>query len=179
MNEKNNIVQFPSKPLTNHVTCAMCGSLKVATKLSKDSFEYGSGDAAVYLEVEIPVHNCTDCSFEFTDHSADMIRHEAVCRHLGLLTPAEVGAVRKNVSKAKFSRQTGIGQASLNRWEKGTLIQNVAMDNFLYLLRLPGNLEALQQRHDNPNSMESGLSTFRIIDIMDERLMQRAANFRL
>lgn len=179
MNEKNNIVQFPSKTLTIRVTCAMCGSTKVATKWLKDSFEYGSGDATVYLEAEIPVHNCSECSFEFTDHSADMLQHEAVCRHLGLLTPAEVGAVRKNMSRAEFSRQTGIGEASLNRWEKGALLQNVAMDNFLYLLRLPGNFEALQERHNNPKSMESVLSTFQAIDPMDDRLMQRAANFRL
>ena len=155
MNEKNNIVSFPSGTLKKRVTCAMCGTPEVEAKWLKTGFEYGSGDTAVYLEAEIPVYYCTKCSFEFTDHSADMLQHEAVCRYLGLLTPTQVKAVRKNMSRAEFSRQTGIGEASLNRWEKGALLQNVAMDNFLYLLRLPGNLEALQERHNNPESIES------------------------
>lgn len=179
MNEKNNIVKFPSKNQTNHVTCAMCGSSKVTTKWLMESFEYGSGEAKVYLEVEIPVHNCGECSFEFTDHSADLLQHEAICRHLGLLTPSEVKAVRKNMSKAEFSRQTGIGGASLNRWEKGAVLQNVAMDNFLYLLSLHGNFKALQERYDNTESMESVSSPFQVIDITDEKMKQRAMVFNL
>ena len=177
MNEKNNIITFPSKSQSNCVTCAMCGSSKVTTKWLKDSFEYGSGEAKVHLEAEIPVHSCAKCSIEFTDHSADLIQHEAVCRHLGLLSPSEVRAVRMSMSKAEFSRRTGIGQASLNRWEKGAVLQNVAMDNFLYLLSLNGNFEALQERQDNTKSIESVSTPFQIIDITDEKMKQRAMAF--
>lgn len=177
MNEKNNVVNLPSRAQTNRVTCAMCGSSKVTTKLQMDSFEYGSGDTKIILEVEIPVHNCSECLFEFTDHSADLLQHEAVCRHHGLLTPSEVRAVRKNMSRAEFSRQTGIGEASLNRWENGAVIQNVAMDNYLYLLRLHGNFEALQERHDNTESMEFVPSSFQVLDIRDEKMKQRARGF--
>lgn len=84
MNEKNNIVPLPSETLTNRVTCGMCGSSRVATKWVKDRFEYGSGDTMVYLEVEIPVYSCAECSFMFTDHRADTLQHEAVCRYLGV-----------------------------------------------------------------------------------------------
>ena len=177
MNEKNNIVKFPSKSQSNRVTCAMCGSSQVTTKWQKDRFEYGGGEAKVELEVGIPVHSCAECSFEFTDHSADILQHEAVCRHLGLLTPSEVRAVRSNMSRAEFSRQTGIGEASLNRWEKGVVIQNVAMDNFLYLLSLHGNFETLQERQDNTESIESVSSPFQVIDITDEKMKQRAMAF--
>lgn len=179
MNEKNNIVKFPSKTLADRVTCAVCGSSKVTTKWLKDRFEYGSGDTAVYLEVEIPVHSCVECSFEFTDQSADLLQHEAICRHLRLLTPLEVRAVRQNMSRAEFSRQTGIGEASLNRWEKGTHFQNVAMDNFLYLLRSNRNLESLRKRNDKSEDMEAVPSTFQAIDPNDERLMQKAVDFCL
>ena len=179
MNEKNNIVNFPSRTQEKRVTCAMCGSSKVTTKWLMDSFEYGSDETKVLLEVEIPVHNCGECSFEFTDHSADLLQHEAICRHLGLLSPSEVRAVRMNMSKAKFSRQTGIGEASLNRWEKGVVLQNVAMDNYLYLLKLPGNFEALQDRHDKTDSREAMPSSFQVIDIRDEKMKQRAIAFNL
>ena len=109
-----------------------------------DSFEYGS----VFLNATITVHSCAECSFEFTGEGADSARHESVCRHLGLLTPAEVRNIRKDMSmsKAELARQTGISEASLSRWERGYLLQNTAMDNFLYLLSLPGNLEALRKK---------------------------------
>lgn len=177
MNEKNKVVNLPSRDQANRVTCAMCGSSEVTTRLEMDSFEYGSGDTKVNLEVEIPVHNCSECSFEFTDHSADLLQHEAVCRHLGLLAPSEVRAVRKSMSRAEFSRQTGIGEASLNRWEKGAVIQNVAMDNYLYLLRAHGNFEALQKRRDSTESMELVPSSFKVLDIRDEKMKQRAMAF--
>jgi len=151
MNKNSKVIPFPKET----VTCAMCGSSDVKTRQIEDSFEYGNGNSTVSLSALIHVHSCDKCSFEFTDSKADDLRHEAVCRHIGILTPREVCDVRKNMSKAEFSRQTGIGEASLARWERGFLLQNVAMDNFLYLLSLPGNLEALQRRHNDSAHMES------------------------
>ena len=169
MNKNGKIIPFAKE----NVTCAMCESSDVKTKQIEDSFEYGSGDSRVFLNAVIPVHNCVKCSFEFTGNKADDLRHEAVCRHLGLLTPEEVRSVRNNMSKAEFSRQTGIGEASLSRWERGSLIQNVAMDKFLYLLSLPGNLEALQNRTSASEHMESE-PVFRCIDITDTLMEQKA-----
>lgn len=91
MNEKNNVVYLPPEKAVNRVTCAMCGSSEIMTKWIMDGFDYGSGDKTVYLEVEIPVHVCADCSFEFTGHSADELQHEAVCRYLELLNPLRGG----------------------------------------------------------------------------------------
>jgi len=145
MNKDSNVIPFSKET----VTCAMCGSSDVKTHQIEDSFEYGNGDSRVFLSALIPVHSCSECSFEFTDNKADELRHEAVCRHLGILTPREIRDVRKNMSKAEFSRQTGIGEASLGRWERGFLLQNIAMDNFLYLLNLPGNLDSLQRRRSD------------------------------
>jgi hypothetical protein len=34
--------------------------------------------------------HCADCDFAFTDHRAEPIRHDAVCRQLGLLTADEI-----------------------------------------------------------------------------------------
>ena len=78
------------------------------------------------------------------------MRHEAVCRHLGVLTPKEIIAIRKSygMSRAVFARLTGIGEASLARWENGLLIQSPAYDRFLFLLTFPENLERLKSRKD-------------------------------
>ena len=173
MNKSSKIIPFSEE----NIICAMCGSSDVKTRQIKDYFEYGSGNSKVFLNAIISVHSCVKYSFEFTDNKADELRHEAVCRHLGLLTPREICDIRKNISKAEFSRQTGIGEASLSRWERGYLLQNAAMDNFLYLLGLPGNLEALRKRHNASEHVESE-SVFRcIVDI--NTLRKQQAEFRL
>ena len=173
MKESSKVIPFSKE----NVTCGMCGSSDVKTRRVEDSFEFKSGDSKFLLNVVIPVRSCIECSFEFTDSEADDLRHDAVCRKLGLLTSAEVRDVRRDMSKAEFARQTGIGEASLGRWERGHLIQNAAMDNFLYLLNLPGNLEALRKRKKYGVSQhKESQHGFQHIDITPP-LMERAGNF--
>ena len=44
------------------------------------------------------------------------------------------------MSRADFSRLTGLGEATLNRWENGILIQNAANDRYLRLLKDANNV---------------------------------------
>jgi len=71
-----------------------------------------------------------------------------VCRHLGVMTPRDVEAVRTRLrmTRAAFADLTRLGEASLARWEKGLLIQNPANDQLLYLLLFPENVERLRSR---------------------------------
>ena len=153
------------------VTCVICKSSNVETNQVEDNFEYGSA----LLKATITVHSCADCSFEFTGKGADKVRHDAVCRHLGFFTPEEVRKIRKDtsMSKVEFADVSGIGEASLGRWERGRLLQSHAMDNLLYLLSLPGNLEALKRRH---SQIESS-STFPHIGIITEELRKEQESF--
>ncbi len=68
--------------------------------------------------------------------SEGLTRHEAECRRLGVLTPAEIRALRKDydMSRAEFARVTGFGEATLARWERGEVIQNTSNDSFLRML---------------------------------------------
>jgi DNA-binding transcriptional regulator YiaG len=79
---------------------------------------------------------CTDCSLEYTDEAGERLRHEAICRHLGILSPAEIVAIRERygLSRRQFAASTHIGLASLSRWESGEGTQNPAMDAYLRLL---------------------------------------------
>ena len=70
-------------------TCDMCGTPGLKTELVRDPFIYGAGDDGVELVVEIPVRTCSSCG-QYTDDQAEDIRHDAVCRHLGVLTPTEI-----------------------------------------------------------------------------------------
>ena len=65
-------------------TCDMCGTPGLKTELVRDPFIYGAGDDGVELVVEIPVHTCSSCG-PYTDDQAEDIRHDEVCRHLGVL----------------------------------------------------------------------------------------------
>lgn len=119
--------------------CEMCGAPGLSTELVRDPFIYGVGDDAVELSVDIPVHTCNQCKVCFTGREAEVIQHEAVCRHLGVLTPEEIRGIRKQygLSRAAFARLTGFGRASLARWERGELIQNTSSDRYLKLLLDP------------------------------------------
>jgi putative zinc finger/helix-turn-helix YgiT family protein len=145
MATENNLVKFPtgSKP-----TCPVCEAGDTLTSFEEERFTYGIGDRALELTARIPVRRCTVCGFEFTDDEADIARHEAVCRHLAVLTPAEIQRIRDrhSLSRAEFARLTRIGEASLARWEKGLLIQNAATDSYLRLLSYIDNLEVARSR---------------------------------
>lgn len=130
------------------ITCHMCGSSDVHIRKEEDRFEYGNSQPRVFLSAVVDVYSCNECSFEYTDSRADDLMHEAVCNYLGVLTPEEITRIRKraNMSQEEFSRETGIDEETLSRWERGHLIQNEAMDNLLYLLSQPENLEILRKR---------------------------------
>jgi DNA-binding transcriptional regulator YiaG len=130
------------------IICPNCESFQVKTKHTLDNFTYGVGEKAVQLQAWIPVRICSDCEFEYTDFVAEDLRHEAVCRHLGVMTPTEILSIRKNhhLTRAEFAELSQIGTASLARWETGELIQNASNDNYLYLLGFADNLRRLDIR---------------------------------
>jgi DNA-binding transcriptional regulator YiaG len=128
--------------------CPNCDSSDVKTTLETDRFDYGIGQDATTLEAEIPLRTCASCGFEYTDSEAEDIRHEVVCRHLGLLTPSEIEAIRNHFgpTRAEFASRSRIGEASLARWEAGQIFQNAANDNYIYLLAFMENWQRLQAR---------------------------------
>lgn len=143
--------------------CPDCGSGQVETRMAVDRFTYGVGPRAVDLEAEIPFRRCLDCQFEYTDSAAEDLRHEAICRHLGVMTPNDIVNVRRlsTQSRAEFSVLTKFGEASLLRWESGELIQNRANDNYLYLLQFPENVRRLRVRNEKREAVhESSVKAF-------------------
>lgn len=153
----------------------------VATGWRSHTFPYGSGDRATEITVEIPVRRCKSCGFEFSDGEAEEIKHEAVCRHLGLLSPNGIRAIRgmHGMSRAAFSRVSGIGEATLNRWENGLLVQNRANDRFLRLLASPENVRKLQSLDsERIRAGDVHVDRFRAIHV-SEQLRQQQASFRI
>ena len=127
------------------VGCPDCGG-NVETIMVDDVYRYGSGASEVALPVTLPVRHCKACGFEFLDDAAERTKREALCKHFGVLTPWEIRDIRKGygLSRAEFSKLTGIGEASLGRWETGVLVQTLANDRYLRLLAQPGGVDALK-----------------------------------
>lgn len=134
-------------------SCELCGASGLTTELVRDPFIYGAGADATELSADVPVHTCAECNVSYTGEEAEIARHEAVCRNLGLLTPAEIRGLREShgLSRAAFARLTGFGEATLARWERGEVIQNASNDSFLRMLMdedVMKRLESLTQYED-------------------------------
>ncbi len=143
-------------------SCPDCNSNRVVTEWIDHRFPYGRGENAVELCARIPVRRCEECGDQFLDAEAEDLMHEAVCRHLGVMTPREVRDIRRQgggLSRAEFARITRRGEATIGRWERGELIQNAAYDQLLYLLTFPENLIRLRQRAETLASPQSTATT--------------------
>lgn len=127
-----------------NTVCPDCESSHLVNKFENEAMEYGAGDSATIINVAIPVTHCLNCGFSFTGSDAANLRHDAICRHLNLLTPLEIRQLRVSLGLTQegFSKLSGIGVASLGRWEASQLLQSKSHDK---LMRLMGNAQNIKQ----------------------------------
>ncbi len=129
-------------------TCLECGSDALEPRCDEETFEYGGREKPFTVTARIPSMLCKTCGFRFYDDAAEWERHAAACRHLGVMTPDEIRSLRKRygLTQEVLAELTGLGVASLGRWERGAGIQNEACDALLRLLTFPENVERLRNR---------------------------------
>jgi DNA-binding transcriptional regulator YiaG len=111
-------------------------------------FNYQVDDGhVVTLSATVPVISCSSCGEHYSDDRAEDLRHEAVCRFLGRLTPSDLKSIRGSYgySQAQWSELTGIGIASIKRWENGNQIQGLAFDRYFRILRSVRGLDLLKE----------------------------------
>src|SRR2546421_12140352 len=117
--------------------CPSCGAPSLERRFVKDRFEYGAEDKTVWVEAEnVPVEICARCHETFSGPEAARVRHDAICKTLGLLTPSEIRNLRERLgmTQEQFADWTGIGVATISRWERGRWLQTRAHDRFLRTL---------------------------------------------
>ena len=74
------------------------------------------------------------------DDEAERLEHEDdLCTSQGVLSPKEIRGIRSVWPVSEFAQVTGLGEATLNRWENGIKIQT-PNDRYLRLLALPLNI---------------------------------------
>ena len=128
-------------------SCARCGAETVETVEHRHTFRYGAGDAAADLTVDLPVRRCTTCGFEFLDRQSEAIKLEAICEHLGVLSPGGLRRIRARygMTQAEFADVTGLGTATLVRWENGSMNHTRAYDRYIRLLDSPEVMRQLKR----------------------------------
>ena len=176
--DKSPIVASDREPFE----CPNCGSHRLVQRSAEDTFAYGADKQAVELKTTVLIDVCEHCGSAFASESAQVARNDAICQHLGILTPAEIRQLRDDVAttQSELSRITGIGKASLARWEAGDIFQNVANDRLLRLLRYPDNIQrlrALANGEKMPGRMKAEASEkkFRALSETEETIGRAAA----
>lgn len=156
--------------------CPQCGDNAVITFRHRDTFSYGSGEFAVDLTVDLPVRRCGSCEVTFLDDEAERLKHNAVCKHFAVLAPAEVRRIREShgMTRAAFAQVTGLGEATLNRWENGIMIQTLANDRYLRLLASP----ATMQRLKSFGAVEQSVSSVSTVDGERFRFLEESDDVR-
>jgi putative zinc finger/helix-turn-helix YgiT family protein len=136
--------------------CPFCGQGTLVARVIRDEFEYGPEDDRITIVAEgVPVLECPACGETLYGPDAARVRHQAICRALGLLTPEQIKGVREELGKkqSEFAELTGIGVATLSRWEQGRLIQTRALDRYLRLLQWEENVQRLRDLEEGTNGM--------------------------
>lgn len=158
-------------------SCAQCGAEAVDTTEHRHTFRYGAGEAAVDLTVDLPVRRCRKCGFEFLDRESERIKLEAICEHLGVLSPSGIRRIRERygMTQAEFAEVTGLGTATLVRWENGSMNHTRAYDRYVRLLE---NREVMRQLRELAEPAAPGKDSI-IIDnrwraLREDRLRRRA-----
>jgi putative zinc finger/helix-turn-helix YgiT family protein len=156
--------------------CPTCDSVRAHTETVPHRFTYGEGDTAVELSCLLPVRVCDTCGGRYVDEVVEMVRHETICQHLNRLTPTAIRRIREKFgTQAVFGELTGIGEASLSRWETGASMPSKAYDCYLYLLTFTDNIHRLQA-HASRVRAEGGAPRapqFQCIEITEARLAQQ------
>ncbi len=135
-------------------SCPICGEIDITTKRETHRVDYGSGEHLTELQLPVPVSRCDTCGFEYLEDSAEHLKHIAVCDFPGVLSPEEIRGIRKalGMTQVSFARLTGLGEASLNRWQNGLAIQSYADDRYLRSLAHPVNILRIRELAGAPHS---------------------------
>src|SRR2546429_4040664 len=104
--------------------CPSCGHQPLEPRLIRDEFEYGPDEDRFLVDADsVPVLVCPSCGETLFGPEAARVRQKAIGRALQergrLLTPEAIKTLRERLGKnqAEFAQLTGIGVATLSRWE--------------------------------------------------------------
>jgi HTH-type transcriptional regulator / antitoxin MqsA len=130
--------------------CPVCGSTKVTESTGTEVFEYKGSRIPVE---KYTLYKCEVCGEAVADPESRS-RGVAIIRDAqrkidGFLTSQEMRAIRKSfgMTQDRFGDLLGGGEKAFARYEKGRVMQSLAMDNLLRVLRdYPAAIETVRNR---------------------------------
>jgi putative zinc finger/helix-turn-helix YgiT family protein len=123
---------------TTHPKCPECGRGHLVPFTRDETLDFDLGEEIIKVYArEVPVERCDSCGLIASGPAAAKVRHEALCRAAGLLTPAEIKAIRERFgwSQQHMADLTDLGVATISRWERGRLLQNRNNNTVLLAIR--------------------------------------------
>jgi len=137
---------------TRTIACPSCGGRTLTATPQIEAFEYLDGNRVVTLEAHVDVFHCPDCGLDFTDSRAERARNIAVAAYLSIPSAEQVRSLRQQygLTRSEFAQITGIGEASLARWESGVQLPTKALALLLRLLAIPENFRLALERRSVP-----------------------------
>ena len=118
--------------MSNTHGCFDCDAPASAVQQSwqNQEFGYGAEPDTVALQAFVPVWTCTACGSAYTNGEAESIRHDAVCAHLGRVSPDSIKGLRLalGLSQADFADTLGFSEEDVFMWEGGGRIQGRVAD---------------------------------------------------
>jgi HTH-type transcriptional regulator/antitoxin MqsA len=115
-------------------TCPICGAKALQERRGEYVFEWPKGFAAQHSAFpDAAWEACRACGEDILSPELSRRIEAEQYRIQGLLTPAEVRAVRQRtgLSQVDMARLLGVGDKSYARWEAGLSVQNKSMDNLI------------------------------------------------
>ena len=179
MDPKASNIKLMNKNDERKHACPLCGGKNVRTTIIDHEFSYGSEEARVNISALLPLRNCASCDFEYFDGEAEQIKHGSICNYLGMLRPENIEKIRKSydMSRAEFAWATGLGEATIGRWENGTVIQNLANDRYIRLLIHPWIMQHVKHYASgldaSPSKTEENVVAFRKLVVTPGVLKQK------
>jgi putative zinc finger/helix-turn-helix YgiT family protein len=122
----------------NRLKCPDCEHGHLVPFTRDEVLHYDLGDESIkVIARDVPVERCDTCGLIASGSAAAKVRHEAICRAVGLLTPSEIRAVRDRFgwSQQYLADLTDFGIATVSRWERGRLLQNRSANKVLQAIR--------------------------------------------
>ena len=127
--------------------CPRCREGRLVAVRVDDAFDLRTETGIVHVvALGVPIEECPRCGEQLIGPESGRVRHDAICKTVGLLTPEEIRGIRERLglTQSEFSDLTGFGEATISRWERGRLLQNRANDRYLRLLAdAPDNVRRL------------------------------------
>jgi putative zinc finger/helix-turn-helix YgiT family protein len=140
--------------------CPECGQGQLVPLSRTEEFDFDLGEETVRVRAEnVPVEKCDQCGEVLSGPAAAKVRHEAVCRAVGFLTPTEYRVIREGLgwSQQYLADLTGFGVATVSRSERGRQLPNRSYNEVLLALRdCPPFREYLQERHAAQSRKQQG-----------------------